>query len=842
MNIAIDVLAILGPDSKNRGIGNYTTSQLKKLFEIDKDNRYFLLNFIEDVSLKELLHYSDNVSEHYFYAGEGNILLKNREYKPIIGDVVKQFIKQNEIDVFYVTAPFDRHISYDADWLSGVKTVVTLYDIIPYVFKERYLSNKTGYTEYMSCIHNIERFDKILAISQSAKDDFIEHFKTVNDQIDVIYAGIDEWYTNLNMTDEDKKHIRKQYNIQDEFIMCTGGDDDRKNISELIKAYAKMPKHLIDKYQLVIACRLSQSSVERYHDIANKNNVRDRLILTNFVPLDHLIKLYNMAHVVAFPSQYEGFGLPVIEAMACSTAVLTSNNSSLGEIARDAAILVDPFDRKDITRGLVEILESADLNDLVAKGHERLNLFQWEKVARDTLHAFESIMKNEKEEVVESEKRKIAFFTPLPPKQSGIADYSLDILNELVNYFSIDVYIDKGYVVECKLNDGIDVYSHDKFAANRNKYADIVYQVGNSDYHSYMFPYIKKYSGTVVLHDYNLHGVIHYLTARKGDLKSYKELLCEDNSNEFVANYINDISSGNSGLKIFEIASNGMVANYADKIIVHSEYVKKLLLEKNISHHVGKIPHYANVTDLNNDINEIRAKLNIADSHIVLSAFGHIHETKRIMPILKAFKKLLELKEDLLLCLVGKPSPDIKQELEQYIMSNKLEDKVIVTGYVDLTTFEDYIDATDICLNLRYPYNGETSGSFMRILAKGKCAVINDVGSFSEVPDDCCVKLSSPENTHETREIDMVYHSLKELISDKELVDNIGINARQYAENELDIKKISKKYADFIKEDTTSSLTDTLIDAIVEETKSSQWNNRNLYQLSATLAYAKSGM
>ncbi|RKJ58743.1 hypothetical protein D7X33_29675, partial [Butyricicoccus sp. 1XD8-22] len=92
MNIAIDVLAILGSGSKNRGIGNYTTSQLKALFKQDKENRYFLLNFYEDVNLKEILGYSDNVTEHYFYLGKDGFIGKSDEFQALLGGIVKRFI------------------------------------------------------------------------------------------------------------------------------------------------------------------------------------------------------------------------------------------------------------------------------------------------------------------------------------------------------------------------------------------------------------------------------------------------------------------------------------------------------------------------------------------------------------------------------------------------------------------------------------------------------------------------------------------------------------------------------------------------------------------------------
>ncbi|RKJ22013.1 glycosyltransferase, partial [Butyricicoccus sp. 1XD8-22] len=126
-------------------------------------------------------------------------------------------------------------------------------------------------------------------------------------------------------------------------------DDFRKNIEGLIVAFSKMPQSILHEYQLVVACKLSEASEAYYYEVAKKHNVRDRIILTNFVPTNHLILLYNLAHVVAFPSKYEGFGLPVVESMACGTPVLTSNNSSLGEISEGAAVLVDPFDINDIT-------------------------------------------------------------------------------------------------------------------------------------------------------------------------------------------------------------------------------------------------------------------------------------------------------------------------------------------------------------------------------------------------------------------------------------------------------------------------------------------------------------
>lgn len=837
MNIAIDVLAILGPGSKNRGIGNYTTSQLKTMLEMDKDNQYFLLNFYEDICLKNILEYSDNASEYYFYMGKDGYLCKNKMFKPILGDLIKHFIKTYDIDVFYFTSPFDGSISYDMNWFSDVKTVATLYDIIPYVFKERYLGNKDIYKEYMGWINNIKKADKLLAISQSAKDDVIKHFKIEPNKIDVIYAGVEDYFKKLNITNSELEIIKEKYNIKDQFIMCTGGDDDRKNIEGLIVAFSKMPKELIDKYQLVVACKLSQYSEDIYYGIAKKYNVRERVILTNFIPLDDLIKLYNLAYVVAFPSQYEGFGLPVVEAMACGTPVLTSNNSSLGEIAQGAAVLVDPFDVNQISKGLVNILTKQDLVDLIERGYERIKNFSWGKVALNTINAINGI--NYKNINAKGDKKKIAFFTPLPPIQSGISDYSVDILNELSEYLEIDVYIDKGYSPNCNLKKNINIFKYNIFDSKRDEYEEVIFQMGNSEYHAYMINYIKKYSGILVLHDYNLHGLMYFYASQKGDMELYKEFLYEDYPKDTIDKYVEDFSTGRTQIKYFEYPTNGAVINYANKIIVHSDYSKKLILEKSISRNVRKILLYSEIKELM-DKKILKEKYKIQENQLILSAFGHIHETKRIMPMLKAFNCLSEKHDNIKLYLVGKPSPSIKDELEQYINRNNLGGRVIVTGFTDLDTFEEYIDISDICLNLRYPYNGETSASLMRILAKGKCTIVNNLGSFSEIPDNSCVKVESPEDLTEEMEIELITKTLENLITHPERVQSIGNNARKYAEENLNLKDIAIQYLNFINSTYSSNLSDSIIKELADFIEKNHGiNNEELFKIANTLSFCK---
>lgn len=837
MNIAFDSTAILGPMSKNRGIGNYALSQFTTMINMDKENSYFFINFFENIKLCDLVDDCSNLKEFYFDCGKNCFLIDNYEYKEVIGDIIKNFIEENKIDIFYITSPFDGHIhTYEKCWFKGVKTVATVYDIIPYVMKDIYLSSKEQYKWYMGCVDMLRWVDKYLVISQSVKDDMIKYLKFDENKIDVIWGAVDKQYRKIKINENDKKNLFSKFNIDNEYIMCTGGDDHRKNIEGLIISYSNIDMSLIKKYQLVVACKLSDSTIQKYETIIKKQGVSGRVILTNFVSSDELIKLYNLAVLMAFPSKYEGFGLPVVEAFACGTAVLTSNNSSLGQIADGAAILVDPFNNSDITRKLEEALTQTDLDDLINRGYEKLKKFQWNVVAN---YAIKSIC-SMKLEQLNNVKKRIAFFTPLPPIQSGISDYSVDILNAICTHFDIDVYIDDNYNVDCILNQNINIYNHKSFKKNCNRYYDIIYQVGNSEYHIYMWHYIEKYKGTVVLHDFNLHLVVgHYaLYLAKNDYKLYRKYLLYDFNVEVVDSYLDSLKKGLTKIKSADMELNGFVTNYANKIIVHSNEAREKLLLRDIHRSVRTIPHYAKIGFLVNN-EEIKLNMNIDNNTIIMASYGHIQETKRVIPILNAFNKLIKKYNNVKFIFVGKLDVNIRPSFESFLRDNEIEDKVSVTGYMDIDEFINYIDLADICFNLRYPYIGETSGSLMRILAKGKCVVVNDIGSFGEIPDECCFKLPSIDNMSPNSEVDAIYNAMIKLMQVENRI-NISKKARKFAENNLDLKVVAEQYIDFINETKVPSLTEEMLRNIIDnEINVKKYDVNEISTLSKTLGYSK---
>lgn len=816
MRVAFDATAILGPMSKNRGIGNYSFSQFTTMISIDENNQYFFFNMFDDeFSLNNSFNKSIHVRECKLFSGPDQLIMKEKQYNKIVGEIIKKFLRINKIDVFIITSPFDScNIMYRREWFAECKVVAIVYDIIPYVMKERYLADKTTYSWYMECIDMLRWVDEIQVISQSVKDDLVTYLHFDEKKISVIWGGVDKRYEEIEISEGEKTAIYKKFGLKDEFIMCTGGDDERKNLAGLIEAYANLPCKLINECQLAIVCKLSKEAVNRYTKLIAELGVEGRVVLTNFVSNEELLVLYNEAKLMAFPSLYEGFGLPVVEAWACGTPVLTSNNSSLVQIAGDGAIIVNPEEIEDITRGLEYALTECDLTELLKKGKKRLELFRWEKVAVASIYSIEKLKAAENKQVSRKERKKIAVFTPLPPLQSGISDYSVDIINALSRYYNIDVYIDRGYEPNISFEKTVNILSHKLFEKHCNEYSEILYQVGNSIFHLYMYDYIKKHSGIVVLHDYNMHGVfIHNsLGEGKGDYRLYEKYLLEDYSQSDVKEYIQKLKNNQCGYKMHEWEANGVITNYAKKIIVHSFEAKEKLLRKDIRRNVKQIWSFVNFENkLSSNKSELKKRKGYSEECILFAAFGHVHETKRIIPIIKAFYELIQEFKNVRLIFVGKLDENLQSEFNKTLKECGIDDYVKVTGYTSLEEFEEYISATDVCLNLRYPYNGETSASLIRNLAKGNIVITNDIGSFGEIPDTVCIKIPNVATISQKEEIEQIHNAMVSCIVNPERCKVIKNNAEEFAKKHLDVIKAAEEYANYIEEEDIDTINEKLL-------------------------------
>jgi len=834
MNIAFDSTALLGSLSKGRGIAKYTQNQLRELIHQNDGNRYFLFNIFPENNVFEKEIANNLLREDDFLCVYNGEFLSSLYETDIFSALVQQYVKKNAIDIFYITSPFERSIpTYQKAWFKNTSVVITVYDIIPFIMQERYLPREEDKAWYLERVEMLRWADRLLAISQSVKDDLIRYLDFDGENIDVIWGAADSMFQKKEISRAERQKVMRKFRIDCPYILCTGGDDERKNIAGLIRAFGRLPQNLREMYQLVVVCKLQPTSAKRYMELAKSLDISDRIILTNYVTDEELVQLYNLSEIVAFPSLYEGFGLPVVEAWACGKPVLTSSTSSLGQITGNAAIQVDPASVEDIARGLEAALTTCNLPELAQLGMQRLKDFQWSNVARETVRVFKKLGSRMQKVLP---RHKIAYFTPLPPAQSGISDYSVDIINALSKYFDIDVFIDDGYAVECQLPENVTFYRHTKYAEKRLLYKDTVYQMGNSEYHVYMWPYLQNHGGTLVLHDYNMRDIAQdvALNMHEKNLGFYRKLVMEDLSQAEAETYLSNFGRGIST----PIELNGFVTNYADKIIVHSWKAKEKLLQRDISRNIQWIPHYAKIEPLK-ETRLAKAALGIEKNTLIFSAFGHIHPFKRIIPILYAFAEVVKHFQSARLVFVGKLIPSFEKDFWDTVRKLRLTEKVFVTGFIGLDKFEQYIDGSDVCLNLRWPYNGETSGSLMRILAKGKCVIVNDIGSFSEIPDNVCVKIPSAENMSEDEEVSAICSAMIKLAANENSRKLLQRTARKFAEEHLDITKIALQYTEFILSRSRRVITESLLEAIKREINIKSIPDVDVQRIAYTLAYVK---
>lgn len=273
------------------------------------------------------------------------------------------------------------------------RTVVTAYDLIPLIFPKVYLAwHRIHNWNLRSYFRSLKKAGKIIAISQQTRQDLIRLLRIPEDRIAVIYPGIAPTFRPLS-DPALLQSVRARYRLEDRYILYVGSCDWRKNLPGLLKSFSRFCRQGGPKdVQLVLAGRVSESRGKRLRRQAAALGIAHRLRLLGYVPEKDLVTLYSAASMLVYPSLYEGFGFPPLEAMACGTPVICSRNSSLKEVADGSALSVNPLDIEALTEGMRRLTLDQDLRrTLIEKGLAQARRFSWEETARQTIALYERI-------------------------------------------------------------------------------------------------------------------------------------------------------------------------------------------------------------------------------------------------------------------------------------------------------------------------------------------------------------------------------------------------------------------------------------------------------------------
>lgn len=365
---------------------------------------------------------------------------------------------------------------------------------------------------------------------------------------------------------------------------------------------------------------------------------------------------------------------------------------------------------------------------------------------------------------------KLAFFSPLPPAKSGIADYSAALLSELERLADVTTFTEKP--------------AHFDPA----EFDVALYQIGNNAWHDFCYEAALEHPGVVVIHEGNLHHLIADLTIRRGDWDAYLREV-EFDAGPAALEYARRVRALEAGPDYDGVPMLRRLLQHSRGAIVHSHCVETELRQAGFTGPVARIPHGAWIPQA--DRLGYRWKLGIDEATPLIGIFGFLKPYKRIAESLRAFRRLLRVNPRVRMILVGEPHPEF--QLAALIDSLGLAHAVRTLGFTPIDDFVGYLAACDIVLNLRYPTVGENSGTLMRALGLGKAVIVSDVGSFREFPDDVCLKV--PVDAYEE---DHLFEYLNLMVNRTDLRAHLGDRARAWVDRECNWPLVAQRYHCFL--------------------------------------------
>jgi len=418
MKILFDIMPLT---TTVTGIGRVVINYLKYLSKVDKKNTYILYSLHPiDLQFKDFIN---KLGNNFIYEGgyflNNNSCIKDTKFsikkfflkfffkiakliflklvslnisiinKLLIILIVIFFYRENnkldkkDVDIIIITSPnFPLKLN-----LSTKKMIVIVYDLVWKYYPEtmdilnKFIINNIA-------LDLIKKADKIITISESVKKELTENLE-LKEEIIPIHLGVDKniFYN----AEKDKIEITKlKYNIKGKYLLSVSTLEPRKNLITLLKAFSMLIKKY-PEYLLVLTGRIGWGN-DNYEKLIKQLNIEKNVIFTGYIPDEDLAPLYSGAEVFVYPSLYEGFGLPILEAMQCKTAVITSNTSSMPEVGGDACIYVNnPRDENELLEKIIFLIENENIREeLREKGIKRGSHFSWEKTAQELIKVINS--------------------------------------------------------------------------------------------------------------------------------------------------------------------------------------------------------------------------------------------------------------------------------------------------------------------------------------------------------------------------------------------------------------------------------------------------------------------
>jgi glycosyltransferase involved in cell wall biosynthesis len=390
-------------------------------------------------------------------------------------------------------------------------------------------------------------------------------------------------------------------------------------------------------------------------------------------------------------------------------------------------------------------------------------------------------------------RKRIAWVSPLPPTKSGIADYSADLLPSVMRHYDIDLVIDARQRVVAPVVAARHLILTPTEAAQRHvaqPYDLFVYHVGNSGYHVYMLELMRRFRGLVVLHDFHVGALVEAARLRG----VWPTTVEEELALEGETHLLEWKRSGDVSEKVLRqlVPGNKRLLSLADAVLVHSAWTWQRV-RRLVDVPVALVRQVMPLTP-RVDAAMRRGQLNLPLDAFIVCSLGYHGHTKRLQSLLRSVAGVrATLRRRILVLIVGPMAPADQDGLRRLAADMQIDSQLRMTGYVSMEQFYAYIQAADVCVQLRYPTNGETSASVLRALAAGAAVITSDQGPMAELPDDVVCKVRTPQ--YECSDVTAL---LEQLDADPIRRAALAVAGQRYVEQHLDPDTAAAGYAALI--------------------------------------------
>lgn len=806
MRIAVEYrLLCLGRELMARGIPRYTQQQLREVLALDDTNEYLLV-CMEDADLSYVLPEilaADNVSLRRYVPPRS--LAPRWEDSGALLEIAEDFqgwLWHQGVDLYHSTTPFLKQVPLLTEF-NACPIVCTFYDAIPFLFRKEFLTDDVYSRHYDRTLGLVRRATRVLAISEASAANAV----TVGippGKVDIAYPMVDRLFRPLPDPYVDKllMTLDAGVRIPERFLLTVTYPQYTKNMETLLEAYSQLPPSLRQEYPLVIICPLTDHARHVVNTVAERCGITSDLIMTGTVTDLQLAALYNRAALFVYPSRYEGFGMPIVEAMTCGTPVITTNVSSMPEAAGQAAVLVDAEDPAAFTDAIARLLaDTVTTEALTAAGIEHARKFDGPRLGRATLASYGRAVSDDANHVAPGPR--VAVWSPLPPLQSGIADYTAELVAAMEGRAEVELFVDDGYLPDDALVRDYSIQHRTAFARRQAQrpFDAAVYQMGASLFHPYIADALAAHPGIVAIHDLTWSQALHAYWTTKEDMGSFHRVLAESEGQAALSEFLAIDPHDHVAVAEF-LSRHPMLEQWLEPSLAQIVHDPAAAAELRAAYPgcdpsvvvMGVADPYAGDAARSPLLG--RSALNRSPEGFLVGVYGIVHPYKRVEVAIKGFAGFAPSRPDARLLIVGRcHDPEYQASLEAIAAGLGVADRVEFTGRVLRPEFDAYLKASDVVINLRAPLTRSMSAVLMRALAAGRPVIMSDRPEWSFLPPSVCLRVPPGEDEEAG-----VAAALTRLGRDAELRATLGRAARAYYEREGTIQRMADRYLALIED------------------------------------------